>query len=426
LLYKPGLCFTSQDCDDSYDTYSDKSGDSLGKVLPSVDGVTTKNSSEKNDANNFFASSDDQCVDSKYQNNCNDNYTGPFNERLSHTSDRAFENGVLKEAEHLSMDWNLSSEKCEMNSEEILTQRASGTPSNVLARDLRINRKSRRRSPVEFKGPSLGDGITLDLSLEKSPSFQQNTPISQEGAFTGTSVLNNNDFNWAALTNQRSADLMNSLSRTNERSVYLINSPTLTNERSSNLINSPTSKHTSQSVTYVSSNHQVSENTSPLDLTLSFRSTSSAEKYNTTRSDSFHHILSVHSEKIRSEILLLNGNEYEIVPLGEGRWISKNEYELLWGMKKSDKNATNWRNFIPKDCNEIGCDVSVLDYSVMGEKFQMDCQRNDRHVKCLEKQEGDYLFLTSGKTDERAVARTKCELPDVVLLEKKSEAGKER
>lgn len=33
-----------------------------------------------------------------------------------------------------------------------------------------------------------------------------------------------------------------------------------------------------------------------------------------------------------SQILLLSGKQYEIVPLGEGRWISRNEYELLRGL----------------------------------------------------------------------------------------------
>jgi len=33
-----------------------------------------------------------------------------------------------------------------------------------------------------------------------------------------------------------------------------------------------------------------------------------------------------------TQILLLNGKQYDIVPLGDGRWISKNEYELLQGM----------------------------------------------------------------------------------------------
>lgn len=35
---------------------------------------------------------------------------------------------------------------------------------------------------------------------------------------------------------------------------------------------------------------------------------------------------------METQILLLNGKEYEIVPVGEGRWITKNEYELLQGL----------------------------------------------------------------------------------------------
>lgn len=37
-------------------------------------------------------------------------------------------------------------------------------------------------------------------------------------------------------------------------------------------------------------------------------------------------------EEIPSQILVLNGKEYDIVPLGDGRWISKNEYELMRGL----------------------------------------------------------------------------------------------
>ena len=38
------------------------------------------------------------------------------------------------------------------------------------------------------------------------------------------------------------------------------------------------------------------------------------------------------ADGIRSQTLLLNGKKYEIVPLGDGRWISQNEYELLQGL----------------------------------------------------------------------------------------------
>ena len=40
----------------------------------------------------------------------------------------------------------------------------------------------------------------------------------------------------------------------------------------------------------------------------------------------------VDDDVITSQTLLLNGKRYEIVPLGDGRWISQNEYELLRGL----------------------------------------------------------------------------------------------
>lgn len=36
------------------------------------------------------------------------------------------------------------------------------------------------------------------------------------------------------------------------------------------------------------------------------------------------------------QILVLNGKEYEIIPLGNGRWLSRNEYELLKGLGPSE------------------------------------------------------------------------------------------
>ena len=40
-----------------------------------------------------------------------------------------------------------------------------------------------------------------------------------------------------------------------------------------------------------------------------------------------------------SQILLLSGKQYEIVPLGDGRWISRNEYELQRGLQKSSSSG---------------------------------------------------------------------------------------
>jgi len=45
------------------------------------------------------------------------------------------------------------------------------------------------------------------------------------------------------------------------------------------------------------------------------------------------------SEPSPSQILLLSGKQYEIVPLGDGRWISRNEYELQQGLQKSSSSG---------------------------------------------------------------------------------------
>jgi len=45
-----------------------------------------------------------------------------------------------------------------------------------------------------------------------------------------------------------------------------------------------------------------------------------------------------------SQILLLSGKQYEIMPLGDGRWISRNEYELQRGLQKSSSDAGTARS----------------------------------------------------------------------------------
>jgi len=45
------------------------------------------------------------------------------------------------------------------------------------------------------------------------------------------------------------------------------------------------------------------------------------------------------SQAAASQILLLSGKQYEIVPLGDGRWISRNEYELQRGLQKSSSGV---------------------------------------------------------------------------------------
>ena len=66
---------------------------------------------------------------------------------------------------------------------------------------------------------------------------------------------------------------------------------------------------------------------SPLDLTHSAvrAPTNTASAVNSTPKSTANQQSSADGK----QILLLNGLEYEIVPLGNGRWISKNEYELI-------------------------------------------------------------------------------------------------
>jgi len=45
------------------------------------------------------------------------------------------------------------------------------------------------------------------------------------------------------------------------------------------------------------------------------------------------------SQATSSQILLLSGKQYEIVPLGDGRWISRSEYELQRGLQKSSSGV---------------------------------------------------------------------------------------
>ena len=62
----------------------------------------------------------------------------------------------------------------------------------------------------------------------------------------------------------------------------------------------------------------------------------------------------------KAQILLLNGQEYEIVPIGGGRWISKNEYQLQKALKSvkkgqgssSNDSGINGRASSPADNNK--------------------------------------------------------------------------
>ncbi|KAK2163564.1 hypothetical protein LSH36_77g02048 [Paralvinella palmiformis] len=57
-------------------------------------------------------------------------------------------------------------------------------------------------------------------------------------------------------------------------------------------------------------------------------------------------------DEIKSQILVLNGREYEIVALGDGRWISRNEYEIMKGLQ-SGKPASKVSSLSDKHKSEI-------------------------------------------------------------------------
>ena len=64
----------------------------------------------------------------------------------------------------------------------------------------------------------------------------------------------------------------------------------------------------------------------PLDLTSPVRETPSTAKQDILEAVSVSDATATVSQ---SQILLLNGKEYEIVPIGSNRWITRNEYEMM-------------------------------------------------------------------------------------------------
>ena len=64
-----------------------------------------------------------------------------------------------------------------------------------------------------------------------------------------------------------------------------------------------------------------------------------ADNNSTTTDTTAADDVSATSEASSSQILLLSGKQYEIVPLGDGRWISRNEYELQRGLQKSSSGV---------------------------------------------------------------------------------------
>lgn len=66
----------------------------------------------------------------------------------------------------------------------------------------------------------------------------------------------------------------------------------------------------------------------PLDLSSSARDSGSGSKDTLKESEEKANV----PVGLETQILLLNGKEYEIVAVGDGKWITKNEYELIQGL----------------------------------------------------------------------------------------------
>lgn len=129
------------------------------------------------------------------------------------------------------------------------------------------------------------------------------------------------------------------------------------------------------------------------------------------------------------QILVLNGKEYEIIPLGNGRWLSRNEYELLKGLGPGEpvshtnprgtieghgppvsstaKNESNpsIRDFgivesvLREECGPLPCDskmrLELPDLVLAGKKPKLD----SKHTAPIY---GDRLFGDSGTRMENA------------------------
>jgi len=173
----------------------------------------------------------------------------------------------------------------------------------------------------------------------------------------------------------------------------------------------------------------VTENVAPLDLSAIVRPPSSTAEHSPLNSDVDPTI----DPDNDSQILVLNGKEYEIIPLGDGRWISRNEYDLLQGLNNPEKDFTG-RCTEAKKFDIITNDVhstehqkfiqdgeDVLDFSLSSSNRRRtdSTQAEDRIVSdpSQDSEKAACRRKTLGKR-ELFVGKTRSDLPDVVLLEK--------
>lgn len=76
------------------------------------------------------------------------------------------------------------------------------------------------------------------------------------------------------------------------------------------------------------------------------------------------------SEGPLSQILMLNGREFEIVPLGDGRWISKGEYEIMQGLYSVTKASQDAKDSDKSEESEEACEEESDSY--MNEKSVLE------------------------------------------------------
>jgi len=140
----------------------------------------------------------------------------------------------------------------------------------------------------------------------------------------------------------------------------------------------------------------------PLDLT----SRPVGDGTNTSSSDTNAGLRTSH---VTTQILLLKGQRYEILPLGDGRWMSRSEFELISALKNRNDNrrpslsgdestfTSPTENKCPlDDVNGNTCDVSTRDPC---HQRQHTCSREDKTASEL-------VCLTHALDDAGSETRT--------------------
>lgn len=108
------------------------------------------------------------------------------------------------------------------------------------------------------------------------------------------------------------------------------------------------------------------------------------------------------------QILVLNGKEYEIIPLGNGRWLSRNEYELLKGLGPGELVSHN-----PKATENHSPQV----FSTTQKKKESNPILGIRDYGTVER--GTTLVPSEERDPSPCDSKRRLELPDLVLAGKK-------